>query len=585
MKSIYSIFVFVAALFWHPLNAQLSEGLLIHYSLNGNLNDVSGNNYNGTTLGSVSYVSDYTSNAESALFANGVDRYVDFPEDPALEVDFPLTLSARVNFNGISGTQIIATTDFATNVHSGAWLQVSTNGLITAAFGNGSPNGGFNSVSRRNKFGNFSLQTNTWYQVTAIFNGPNDIDIFIGCELLTGFYEGFATSIGYTDAPGSLCRKRANPNPTPPFYLNGAIDDFRYWDRALTEEEITILCNEEEVVDAPCNLFQYFLADLGADGNTTIYGLEFADEIAQLTPITTLDAEAHIAYNGETGLIYAFDKLNGAYRTVNPATGIQGLIQNLDLAVTEITGAATADNGDILIMSQSMNQIFRVDPNSGSVSVHDAYAPLLGGDLVFGAVQGFGGDLYNTYFATREGNGGVYGAVPSADGADILLVNAPALVTGMAVTENLELIFTERDSEFLTLYNIQSEMTSGLALMLNDQPFITSDGDLASGCTLPTNNSPTDAVLTEQPFELTAYPNPTSGNTIAFEFQLNLEDEVSIQITSTRGELMQNLSSGLLDPKTVHKLVADISSLPNGIYLYRLMGKTVTENGKFMVTR
>src|SRR5690606_20232703 len=106
----------------------------------------------------------------------------------------------------LDGTQIVAATDFGISTHSGAWLQLSSLDQVAVSYGNAQ--GGFNGSSRHGKVANFTVETDTWYFIVVIIRGYQDIDIYIDCELLDGFYSGSAQTIGYTDATGSLCRKR-----------------------------------------------------------------------------------------------------------------------------------------------------------------------------------------------------------------------------------------------------------------------------------------------------------------------------------------------------------------------------------------
>jgi len=221
--------------------AQLTEGLLLDYQLNGNFLDSSPNSFHGTGY-NATFVDDNSGSSQGAINANGVNTYVEFPNTPDLKPDFPISMAARVKFDFLGGTQIIAATDFGVTTHSGAWIQTSSAGKLTAAYGNA--NGGFNGSTLHYKYVFYPLQVDTWYFVLAIIRGYQDIDIYIDCELQSGTYSGNAQTIGYTNASGSLCRKRGSPESvTPPYYFSGDIDYFSYWDRELDPEEIVPLCN------------------------------------------------------------------------------------------------------------------------------------------------------------------------------------------------------------------------------------------------------------------------------------------------------------------------------------------------------
>lgn len=224
------------------VDAQLSDGLLLYYDLNGDYEDGSGNNFDGTGY-NVEFTEDYLGQENSAIDANGVNTYVEFPDNPMLEPDFPITMAVRAKFDVLDGTQVVAATDFGVTTHSGAWIQVASNGQINASYGNAI--GGFGSNARHGRWGDYELEVDTWYQIVAIFRGYNDISIYIDCTLTEGPYSGFAQSIGYTSATGSLCRKRANQDfVIPPYYFAGGVDEFYYWDRELTPDEVSMVCDE-----------------------------------------------------------------------------------------------------------------------------------------------------------------------------------------------------------------------------------------------------------------------------------------------------------------------------------------------------
>jgi len=256
MKSLdYLLFLVFLFCFSIQVFAQQEENLLLHYELNNDFTDNSPNGYDGAGVNGV-FVEDYAGNPESALSANGVDTYVEFPEASMLKPELPITIALRAKFDVMDQTQVLFTTDFSELHHSGVWLQVATENRLAAAFGNGV--NGFNGSGRRGFFTDNAFDTDTWYSIVVVYTGPNDIRIYVDCELQEGFYTGSANDIGYTDAPGSLGRKRANPESiAPPYYFEGDLDDFRMWDIELTEEQILGLC-----VDSPFDCPE-FGADIG----------------------------------------------------------------------------------------------------------------------------------------------------------------------------------------------------------------------------------------------------------------------------------------------------------------------------------
>ncbi len=220
----------------------LLNGLIVHYPMNGNALDVGLNGLHGSVNGAI-LGPDQDGNANSAYYFDGVNDFVDFPNDPLLKPQFPFTVACVVRYDSplsIAGTQVF-TTDFEQNNYHGAWSNLS-GGQIGISFGGGQ--GNTNSESRRSKVGTTILNANQWYRITLIVRSALDMDIYIDCVNDGGTYSGTGPSqILYTNVPGCLGRMDADMSG-PAHYFNGAIDDFRMWNRALTELEITYLCNQ-----------------------------------------------------------------------------------------------------------------------------------------------------------------------------------------------------------------------------------------------------------------------------------------------------------------------------------------------------
>jgi hypothetical protein len=70
-------------------------GLIAYYPFNGNANDESGNRHNGIIHGSPSYSQDRFGNANGAMHFNGVDTYVELPDEPSFDLT-QMTIVATV---------------------------------------------------------------------------------------------------------------------------------------------------------------------------------------------------------------------------------------------------------------------------------------------------------------------------------------------------------------------------------------------------------------------------------------------------------------------------------------------------------
>jgi len=217
----------------------LEEGLIVHYPFNGNFNDTSVNQFHGIT--NAILTEDRFGNPNSAIHFNGYDQYLDFPPvNPLLKPELPVSFAFWIKFEDIAPfVTLIFTTDYAQDKHTGAWVSTTWDGALSIGYGDGTGNGPLN---RRSLNCSTILDSCIWYFVIAIIRGQTDMSVYLDCREEDGFYEGGGGPMTYTDCQGSLGRKDSGVD-YPPIYFLGAIDDFRYWNRALTLEEIHILCN------------------------------------------------------------------------------------------------------------------------------------------------------------------------------------------------------------------------------------------------------------------------------------------------------------------------------------------------------
>lgn len=230
--TLYSLFV------CSTLFAQVNpNGLLVHYPFNGDATDSSGNEYHGYT--NATLTEDRFGQAEHAYHFNGINEYINFPNEDKLKPPFPFSFAFWVKFDTLQLQKgVIFTTDFAHDIYSGAWISLVYDGVVSAGYGDLGPIG---ASHRRGKYGTSSLQPNTWYHLAVVMSGPIDIQIYVDCMDDGGTYDGFGGPLRYTTNRGSIGRIDAS-KVEPPSYFKGSLDDFYFWERALTSEDIATLC-------------------------------------------------------------------------------------------------------------------------------------------------------------------------------------------------------------------------------------------------------------------------------------------------------------------------------------------------------
>ncbi len=238
VKHFYLLFCFIC---FTAFSQNLNDHLLLHYTFDGDTNDISGNGYDGVPIG-VSYGLDRFGNTNSACYFNGVDNYVNFPNLAVLKPNLPVSFSFWVKYQSDDfNNQVVFNTSFEENRCTGVWFNssLSVNGHAIN-FGDGSY---FYSPQSRSTFLCYKeIELNVWRHIIVVVNSEADMKMFIDCLDNPGFYSGTGGSLVYSETPGCIGRHDRDLNG-PPGYFSGLIDDFMYWDRALTIEDVAVLCN------------------------------------------------------------------------------------------------------------------------------------------------------------------------------------------------------------------------------------------------------------------------------------------------------------------------------------------------------
>ena len=238
---------FIILLFCLPLTGisqNITDSLLLYYPMDGNANDLSGNNFHGTPSGVTSVPNRYGV-PNSAYYFDGVNDYIDFPLNDTLKPQFPITFAfwAKLDILGSQENKFFST-DFVQNNYHGAWMTVDANGFLRIGYG-----GGLGGCSAQNSIAylgtEYPVNTGIWYHFTGILKAYNDMELYINCNTVAAVYAlGTNTfNIGYsTNTQGTLGRIDNNTS-LPARYYEGSIDEFSYWERALSAAEIYTLCD------------------------------------------------------------------------------------------------------------------------------------------------------------------------------------------------------------------------------------------------------------------------------------------------------------------------------------------------------
>ncbi len=214
---------------------KIDTSLIACYPFDGDAKDASINEYHGTIYGAV-LAEDRLGNSNSAYLFDGDDDYIELSNSPEMKPDFPFSISLWVKINAKSEiASILYGSDNSSSIYSGFWLGYLPSGQVSAGYGDGER--GLSSWNRVTKHSNQALEINEWYNISASFNGPNDIDLYINCEEEIGYYSGSGGNMVDLGLIGSIGVRSAS-------YHDGLIDDILLYNRALSKTDILELCTD-----------------------------------------------------------------------------------------------------------------------------------------------------------------------------------------------------------------------------------------------------------------------------------------------------------------------------------------------------
>ena len=229
----------------HPLklifNNTLSEGLVVHYTFDGNIDDQSGNDVDLTSYGDLDYSTDRKGNTMSAYSADGND-YLDAGQ--SVVDGFPVTISywfknrsaiatnsswnIASNYYGVGVNSIVETATTSS-------FRFALSNFTGAGSGGRGPDGRYSYVTAANTY-----EADTWVHAVIVIKGVHDRTTYINGQEIS--YETTSgTNEGSSFNEGVLRLMFAYDTPIAE---KGEIDDVRIYNRAVTEKEVSLLYNE-----------------------------------------------------------------------------------------------------------------------------------------------------------------------------------------------------------------------------------------------------------------------------------------------------------------------------------------------------
>ncbi|MDZ7310186.1 MAG: LamG domain-containing protein, partial [candidate division KSB1 bacterium] len=212
------------------------NGLVAYYPFNGNANDESGNGNNGMVSG-CTLTQDRFGNQNKAYMFNGSNNLINCGHGPSLQLTNSLTLSAWFKpASSKLGEYIISKSDHNTPGYEYLicfdYCQGVTGwGLKTAVGG----------IDYDEVGSNWTPQDNQWHHVVVTFSYPGQLRLYLDGNLLNSKNSTGNIEPTTQDVIIGCIRPSGEPSMR---YFDGALDDIRIYNRALSDAEIQALYQE-----------------------------------------------------------------------------------------------------------------------------------------------------------------------------------------------------------------------------------------------------------------------------------------------------------------------------------------------------
>jgi hypothetical protein len=341
-----------------------TNGLVGFWPFNGNANDESGNNNNGTVNGAT-LTADRFGNANKAYNFDGVNDYINFNSNSTFNLVNDITISCWSQSLNSSSNQVqLVWFGDAQSAKDPYSIAISSSNLFyfRKDVSTGSTIRQVNSTT--------SLNTNYFHIIGTYNVSANKMKIYINGLLQDSINVDF--SINYATQNMFLNFASADNGATQ--FFKGNLDDIGIWNRALTQQEITDLYN-------------------GCQLSVSTQPINQSVNISNNAQFTTASSDSLSTYQWQTDLGVGFQNLNsvGQYSgTANDTLTIANttLSNNNQPFRCIISSGACTDTSNVAILSVNnnvgineftQNNLFSVYPNPAKSQINvKADAKLLG---------------------------------------------------------------------------------------------------------------------------------------------------------------------------------------------------------------
>jgi len=258
--------------------ADLTEGLVGYWPLDGNGDDASGNENHGTVMGNVTPTVDRLGTADSAMsFPGSTSAYIDLGQPPSLLIKGAMSVMAWVRADTMLQNGRIVAKQGPSSARSWGLNLESAGGFARFDIGV-NPTDRFRADSEPIHFGQ-----DEWFHIAGVFRPGESVDLYLNGELVKSEATSLTEQWIENDLNLNIGRR---PSPGTPW--SGDIDEVRIYNRALSDEEVMSAMNQGALV------FTKARAPSPADGALQM------STWAQLSWLPGDSAVSHDVYIGES---------------------------------------------------------------------------------------------------------------------------------------------------------------------------------------------------------------------------------------------------------------------------------------------
>lgn len=216
----------------------LNLGLVAYFPFNGNANDESTTNIDGTVSNAILDIG-LGNQPNGSYYFNGTTSYIDCGVSNRSITDV-VTISYWIKTNSMAPQYPVSKYNWTEDA---GYFSVLENGLVGTAGRDGSNSFKFTG------YGTTNIADNEWHHVVSVVN-VNEWQVWVDCNLEADL----TTSTGSPSISGLeplVIGKWGFENSN---HTSGNIDEVRIYNRALTPTEITMLCDESQFLSIGSDL-------------------------------------------------------------------------------------------------------------------------------------------------------------------------------------------------------------------------------------------------------------------------------------------------------------------------------------------